>query len=131
MLDKVSDPNLRVYAVWVPMLKPPDDLARSAAEQSPRVLRDKRVSNFVDSGQYSAKALAPVLGIAKVGVYQPPAWDVYLIYSPGQVWSGASPPAPAAWQHQLSLNAPKQLKLNPDALREQLLHISSAAASVR
>jgi hypothetical protein len=46
------------------------------------------------------------------------AWDVYLLYAPGVKWTGATPPAPTFWMHQLRAEhgADQKLCLNPAAM---------------
>lgn len=55
---------------------------------------DPRVQAFWDE-----KKVAPGLFSAPLGLERA-AWDVYMVYRPGAVWT-SSPPAPWFWMHQL------------------------------
>ena len=59
---------------------------------------DPRARHFWDGAGEVMHLYAPVLGI-KEGL---PAWDVYLLYGPGERWeAGQPPPPPRYWMHQL------------------------------
>lgn len=50
------------------------------------------------------------------------AWDVYLVYAPGEKWSSEKPPTPTFWMHQLSEDQganPKQC-LNVTKLQSEI-----------
>lgn len=44
-----------------------------------------------------------------------PAWDVYLVYAPGQTWEADLPPEPKLWMHQLGSYSGADPKLHLDA----------------
>ncbi len=63
------------------------------------------------------------------------AWDVWMMYEPGERWeTGASPPAPVFWQHQLG-PLPKEKKLDADQfaaeVRARLAELPAASEAVR
>lgn len=51
-----------------------------------------------------------------------PAWDVYLLYQPGVRWTGAVPPMPSFWMHQLQpkRGADQKLHLKPKELESEV-----------
>ena len=58
--------------------------------------KDPRIHHFYDPNKRSGAAIADCLGyMDRV------AWDIYLFYTAGATWI-ETPPAPAAWMHQLS-----------------------------
>lgn len=95
-----AEPSRRLVGltVWVPMLQ-------GKAENVPDAMTlatDARVSHYWDENNGLGLAYERVLPVATG-----PAWDVYMIYAPGIVWSGALPPKPTFWMHQLAItNAP-------------------------
>jgi hypothetical protein len=131
VLDKISDPDLRVYAVWVPILtpQPTDELERNAEREARRQIDDPRVVNFADPGGVITRDMAPVLGIGSFAGKQVPAWDVYMVYDAGQSWpAGAPPPKPSFWQHQLSHGAPAgATTLDGDNLRQYIATFARSA----
>jgi hypothetical protein len=138
VLDKISDPDLRVYAVWVPILtpQPQPELERNAVREAKRQIDDPRVVNLADPQAAITRAFPSVLGIASFAGKQVPAWDVYMVYDANQTWTpppgapAGAPPRPAFWQHQLSHGAPPgATKLNGDNLREYIATFAHAAAA--
>ena len=136
VLDKLSDPNLRVYAVWVPILTPQKgpELERNAERETKRQLDDPRVESFTDPQAVTTRAFPPVLGIGSFGGKQVPAWDVYMVFDANQTWASppsapaGSPPKPAFWEHQLSHGAPPgAAKLNGDDLQQYIATFAHAA----
>jgi hypothetical protein len=131
VLDRISDPGLRVYAVWVPILtpQPAQELERNAEREARRQIDDPRVVNFTDPQAVITRATAPVLGIGSFAGKQVPAWDVYMVFDAGKSWpSSAPPPKPAFWQHQLSHGAPAgATTLNGDNLRQYIATFAHAA----
>lgn len=101
VLAVVKDPDVRAYAVWVPILE--SDTV-STVGKATTILPDARVSRYWDATGELVKAYAPVLSLG-----ERPAWDVYLLYGPDAEWK-AEPPTPTAWMHQLQgLDASRQL----------------------
>ncbi len=111
MLDKVKGADLRVYAVWVPILR--TDI-RLAVSRSTARLPDERVDQFWDAGGELPRAYSRVLGLPDAR----PAWDVYLVFDRTARWD-AEPPAPAQWMHQLGV-APAAQHLDADRLADEV-----------
>lgn len=94
-LRQVTDPNVRVYAVWVPIIKSDfETMVGSATKRLP----DERVSHFWDGNGELVKSYARLL---QLGDAQP-AWDVYFVYDRDAEWKD-TPPVPTYWMHQLEL----------------------------
>jgi copper chaperone len=101
VLDKVKSPDVRAYAVWVPIL---DSDAETTVGKATTRLPDARVSRYWDAQSELVKSYARVLGLG-----ERPAWDVYMLYGPEVEWK-ADPPTPDAWMHQLrGLDANRRL----------------------
>ena len=55
-----------------------------------------------------------------------PAWDIYMVYSPGVRWNGTNPPKPSYWMHQLGNKVTARTEaplLDADFFRDQLLKV--------
>jgi hypothetical protein len=63
--------------------------------QASRLAADQRMRHFWDGAGDMGEAFPEVLGLSSA------AWDVYLLYDRDATWSGALPPKPAFWMHQL------------------------------
>ena len=93
MLERISDPGLRVYVVWLPVLG--FDGKKTAAAAA-GLIPGARAAHFWDRDQRLGKVYAKVLGL-------PPdefAWDVYLLFPVGVRWA-ADAPVPVYWMHQM------------------------------
>jgi hypothetical protein len=84
--------SLTGFVVWLPMLAADSPAAAGAAS---RTFRDDRVRHGWDADRALGAAFARTLGLSVT------AWDVYLVYAAGAVWTGDDPPAPDFWMHQL------------------------------
>jgi hypothetical protein len=102
-LGQVKDRQVRVYAVWVPILG--TDVEASVAEATLR-LPDERVSHFWDGDGELVKEYSRIMGLG-----DRPAWDVFLLFGSKAEWK-AAPPAPDYWMHQLRLAPERQLDGN-------------------
>ncbi len=92
ILEEVSDPRLRVYVVWEPMLSGD---SRALAEKMSQKTEDARVVHQSwDGAQLSGKAWQELMGLGGV------AWDVYFLYGPEAEWGENGPATPDYWQHQ-------------------------------
>jgi hypothetical protein len=107
VLDELKTPDLRVYAVWVPILW--SDW-RFAVPRATTRLPDARVSHLWDAGGTLVKAYSRILRLSEGR----PAWDVYLLFDRDAEWKD-EPPAPQDWMHQLPL-APAERRLDGDRL---------------
>jgi len=119
VFTKFADPQLRGFVVWLPML-PSDDAA--AARSQAGTFTDTRVVQRWDASRDSGTQFSKILKLKGA------AWDVYLLYEPGVKWTGATPPAPTFWMHQLRADhgADQRLCLNPAAMTakvEELLKV--------
>jgi hypothetical protein len=94
VLNKINDPAVRVYVVWVPMLEM--DEAAAVAEAM-KYMPDQRVSHFWDAKGVLKEAYANVLQFDE----GQPAWDVYFAYGRDAEWKADRPPDPTYWMHQL------------------------------
>ena len=82
LLGEYSSPQLRVYAVWLPIL------ASDAREMwNGNTMPDPRVVHFWDGaseiGQWFAKEVDGHEGIA---------WDIYYLYGPDATWESVPSP---------------------------------------
>jgi hypothetical protein len=118
VLDKVPDPALRVYVVWLAILGPD---AKKAAAGATTLISDSRAAHFWDRDQTLGKLYAKVLGLPPDDL----AWDVYLLFPEGVRWETKAP-KPAYWMHQAFY--PSDNYLNGQKLRVEVekLHRSSA-----
>jgi hypothetical protein len=96
----VKDSQVRVYAVWVPILKTDVKATVAAATE---LLPDERVSHFWDAEGDLVKAYARIMELGNR-----PAWDVYLLFGGEAEWK-SQPPAPDYWMHQLGLAPERRL----------------------
>ena len=92
--------DLRVYAVWVPILR--TDVRLTVPRATTR-LPDERVSHYWDAEGELAKAYSRLLRLPD----SLPAWDVYLVFDRDARWD-AEPPPPTHWMHQLPVGPPAQ-----------------------
>jgi hypothetical protein len=89
----MSDPSLRVYIVWLPILGLD---AKKAAADATGLIPDSRAAHFWDRDQALGKIFAKVLRL-------PPddfAWDIYMVFPGGVRWD-VKAPTPAYWMHQI------------------------------
>lgn len=91
---------MRVYAVWVSILKSDFEIAVPRATNR---LPDERVSHYWDGDGELIKAYSRVLQLG-----DQPAWDVYFVYDRKAEWVG-EPPTPAYWMHQINLAPEREL----------------------
>jgi hypothetical protein len=84
-----------------------------AANVQEAYFQDKRISQYWDGEQVFGRLAARGLGLN-----EPVAWDIYLLYHPGTIWVGGKMPAPNFWMHQL--NERPDLLLNPVRLMAEV-----------
>ncbi len=97
----IKDPELRVYAVWVPIL--PSDVSFTVPRATTK-LPDERVTHYWDSQSELVKSYGPVLKLEE----NQPAWDLYFVYGRNAEWKN-EPPMPDYWMHQLDLDPERTL----------------------
>ncbi len=87
-----DDPRVRTYVVYVPAL------GATAKDIQPTVglIPGNYVNRYWDPHGATGNDFNEVLGIHQF------AWDVYMIYEPGQLWNAGLPPKPRFWMDQLS-----------------------------
>lgn len=104
VLQSMADPRLAVFVVWE---KIGSHDSPEAARKSALLLPDPRVHFFWSGERYAGKAFQTTLGIQGM-----PAWDVFVVYGPGRIWAGDTPPAPDYFMH----NQPSHSELPKDRL---------------
>jgi hypothetical protein len=110
-MEKISDPNLKAYIVWLPVL--PFRAHESAARREAGRIPDRRAVGFYDPDTHLGKLYSAILHLPR-GL---PAWDVYLVFGPEVRWE-QSPPAPTYWMHQLGRVGPRELLLDAEQMRQ-------------
>jgi hypothetical protein len=93
VLEQIKNEDLRVYAVYLPILQNDQESSIPSALKS---LPDNRVRFYWDGKGSLSKDYAPVLQLPE----GQPAWDIYLAFARQAEWKDA-PPAPDFWMHQL------------------------------
>jgi hypothetical protein len=101
VLERIKDERVRVYVVWVPMLKTD---AERAVPGAMKRLPDGRVSHYWDSKGELPEAYKSILPTKREGTHELiKAWDVYMLFPGDRKWK-EKPPRPAYWMHQLPLD---------------------------
>ncbi|MEW6731885.1 MAG: hypothetical protein AB1489_11220 [Acidobacteriota bacterium] len=93
MLATVKNENLRVYVVWLPIIRTDKEARVPAATTR---IPDLRATHYWDGQSTLSRSFSEVLGLKGL-----PAWDVYLLYGPTIHWQD-QPPIPEYWMHQLN-----------------------------
>lgn len=109
-----DDPRVHTFVLYVPTMGAEEKHAVAAMP----LMYGPRVTHLWDPGGRSGLDFQKALDIQ---VY---AWDVWMIYEPGQRWEqDQPPPAPDYWEHQLG-PLPKETLLDAsrfaDAVKERL-----------
>lgn len=114
---EADDPRLETYVVYVPAL------GAKASDIAPTIplLPGQHVVRYWDPQGASGHVFEDVL---KTGGF---AWDVWMIYAPGQRWECAAPPEPAYWMDQLG-GLPEWRRLDAGTFAKQ---VRSQMASVK
>jgi len=100
VLETVKDPDMHIYAVYLPILRGDQE---SSVPSAMKRLPDERVSYFWDGKGDLAQSYARVLKLPK----GQPAWDVYFAFNRSVEWKNESP-APDYWMHQLQGQPPER-----------------------
>ena len=99
LVKSFAEAEIAISVVWIGIS--PSDGA-DAASRAATIFDDPRVSQFHDPRKLVGQAFAK--GLLK----SPPAWDIYLFYTPGSTWSDRDPPKPTQWIHQLGSDVADQ-----------------------
>lgn len=91
VMNEISDPDLSVYMVWLP-INPGDDLEQAHVAAEP--VRDPRVEHF-----WIPDPEIPELFKTPLGMDGGSAWDVFLLYGADAEW-GDDLPVPDSFMHQ-------------------------------
>jgi hypothetical protein len=91
VLARQTDPDLRIYMVWVPKQR---GLERDVSGAT-LAMRDSRATHFWDASSVLVRGYRDTLKLTE------DAWDMYLLFGPDAKWEGSLPPAPAYWSHKL------------------------------
>ena len=111
VLKVLPAPSLRVYVVWVPVLKKD---GREVAEKRTELLIDPRATHFWGGDLALADAFKQPLGMKSSS-----AWDVFLVFRPGVRWKEAAP-VPDLYMHRQEPYLPADRKLNAIRLSEEI-----------
>jgi len=103
IIGSAGEDDLRGLIAWIPMMDS-DDL-RAARREAGEMQHD-RIGHVWDGDRRLGTAFAGTLGL------EGHAWDVYLLYGAGAVWTAESPPEPDFWMHQL----PTSVRADPARL---------------
>lgn len=106
----MSNKNLRVYIVWLPILNKDD---RGAAVQRTAEFHDDRLSYFWDGERRTGQLWQRVLDLRGI------AWDVYFLYDAKAKWT-KRPQAPDFWMHQLGAARGKAPFLDQSTLEKKV-----------
>jgi hypothetical protein len=93
VLDRIKDPELRVYVVYLPILGADKESSVSSATKQ---IPDSRVSYFWDGKGELGQGYSRILQMPEGTT----AWDVYLVFDRDPEWK-KSPPVPTYWMNQL------------------------------
>jgi hypothetical protein len=87
-----NDPRVHTFVIYVPTLGAEEKHVQAAIP----LMTGPRVSHYWDKEGNSGLDFQKALDISMY------AWDVWMIYAPGQLWEvDSTPPTPVFWQHQL------------------------------
>jgi hypothetical protein len=85
ILERYPEADVRVYAVWLPVL--PTDERFEVAD----LMVDARVSHYWDGDRRVSDAFGEAAGLPEGALL----WDAFLLFAPAATWTG-SPPEPLA-----------------------------------
>ena len=116
-----SDPRAHTFVLYVPALGAEEKHVQAAIP----LMTGPRVSHYWDVEGNSGLQFQQALDIPMY------AWDVWMIYEPGQVWEpGSTPPSPIFWQHQLP-GLPMKQRLDSarfaEVVKEKLVGVTEVA----
>jgi hypothetical protein len=97
LLDRLGDPSLKVYVVWVPAMGKED---RKVTQTRTSLLVDPRATHYWAEDMSLAEAFKQPLGMKSSS-----AWDVFLVFRPGVRW-GEAAPRPDLYMHRQEKELP-------------------------
>ncbi|HVT17777.1 MAG TPA: hypothetical protein VHQ90_16565 [Thermoanaerobaculia bacterium] len=124
VFDRIDSPNLRAYIIWQHIA---DDDTLESAKRAAGLVRDPRVTQFYGIDRAAGIAFREPLGMKKFW-----AFDVFLLYGPGDPWRDPAP-APRFFMHNNAKAFPADRVLDgpklASAVQEALAASGSAPAS--
>jgi len=117
-LVEVGIENLSVHVVWSSQLGAKAKHVAGGAE----LMQDARASHYWDPKKRVGAAFQ-----RHIADLSSPAWDVWMLFAPGILWEGETPPAPTWWEHQLG-GLDESLRLDPDRFARKALEMSATLA---
>jgi len=112
VLSNIDDPDLKVYAVWEPILRTDN---KKVSWNAKGLLPDSRVVHFWTPDTQVGEAFQ-----APIGLDTEPAWDVYLVYEREASWNEDSPPEPSFFMHRLGGRLPPERHLDGPTLADHV-----------
>lgn len=107
-MEEERSTDVAVYVVWSSQVGAKEKHVPGAAE----LMEDRRAVHFWDPDQRVGKAYQPILGTPAA------AWDVWMLFDRGERWTGAAPPRPTWWEHQLR-QLPSERFLDPERFAQK------------
>lgn len=115
VLSLPTTSDFRLYLLWLPVLE--NDTWQTAEAAYSRLPMDDRMAQFWDRDLIVSQLYHRVLQLAQRQRRHRVAWDLFLLYRAGRVWTDG-PPVPDFWMHQLFLDDVP--KLDTSILKHQL-----------
>lgn len=112
VVGNIQDDKLKVYFVWLPILKSDN---RSAAIKQSHQITDPRVTHYWDGDQVTGTTWQKVMEMQQI------AWDMYFVYDESSEWN-ALPTKPDYFMHQLR-GLPHENRFNKAKLEKETLVI--------
>lgn len=122
VLSLPTTSDFRLYLLWLPVLE--NDTWQTAEAAHNRLPRDDRMARFWDRDLIVSQSYHRVLQLAQHQRRHRVAWDLFLLYEAGRIWTNG-PPVPDFWMHQLFLDDVP--KLDAAILKRQLEHMIHGA----
>jgi hypothetical protein len=110
VISGIESVDFVAYAVWEPILKTDDE---RSSRKAVTLFPDERVKNYWVRTRAVGKLFQ-----SPINLKGEPAWDVSLVYEPGIVWDGDTPPEPTYFMHQLGGRLPDDQRLDGPRLHD-------------
>lgn len=112
VIAEIESDDFVAYVVWEPILNTDSEpSSRRAATLFP----DPRVKSYWVRSRTVGELFQNAIQLRTE-----PAWDVYLVYRPGIVWEGDTPPEPTYYMHQLGGRLPDDRRLDGPKLLQAI-----------